>query len=190
MNSKISMLLLTSSLCACSSANYEKLNNSFNASFNAGDYQSAATNMEKGLISTNEKGEAILKNSPYLAGLSIGTADLFANSYNDSMKYFDMADKASRNGNTDGYDVKTYEKIMYNTYSTYAAMNVDPSNVQMYLNKADKAQKEAKVENKDAVNNAKKDEKLKEAKKLGIDFDSILSKAMKETETKQTHRPK
>lgn len=186
MNKKISTLLLVSSLYACSSANYENLNKSFNTNFNAGNYQSAATDMSKNLSDKNEKGEEILKDSPYLAGLSIGTADLFGKSYSDSIKYFDIADKAARNGTTDDYDVKMYEKIMYNTYSTYAAMNAEPSSAKMYLNKADKAQKENKVANKKAISDFKNNEKVKLASsKLGINVDKFLNNAMKATETKQ-----
>lgn len=189
MNSKISVLLLASSLCACSSANYEKLNKSFSANFSTGNYQSAAVDMSKQLADKNEKGEDILKDSPYLAGLSIGTADLFGHSYSDSMKYFDMADKAARNNTTDSYEVKMYEKIMYNTYSTYAAMNAEPSSAKMYLNKADKAQKENKIANKNAINDLKKDEKVKlAASKFGINIDDFFGKVMKATETKQVSK--
>ena len=191
---KISNLCLMSLLCACAGS-FEKANENFTKDFNKGMYQKASVEMANTLNDGQEAGLPKLKDSPYLASLQIGTASLFANNYKASMAYFDTADKSVRNNDTDGYDAKFYEKIMYNTYSAVSAMNSDPDNVQMYMNKASKAQIEIKANNKSSIDKEAKKNKEEQEKKakaeaflksVGMSFDSIVSQANKTSESEDS----
>ncbi len=183
MYKKIPSIFMMSLLCACAGS-FDKANESFTKDFNAGQYEKAATEMANTLKAENKNGKPQLKDSPYLAGLQIGTASLFSKNYTNSMKYFDIANSSVKAKDTDGYDAKTYEKIMYNTYFSISAMNADPDNARVYINKASKAQKQAKNENKKSIEKLteknKEEEKNKESaenflKEMGVNFDGIIA---------------
>jgi len=162
-------LLVTASavslfLTACSSGDFEKLNTTFQADFNKGNYQAASTNLVKATAAKDDDGNDTLGENTYLVGLQAGTASLWANNAKESVKNFEFAEAVAQEKleNESGYDPKYYESIMVQTYKSVASLSEsDVDTATVMLNRANEMQNRALEKNSEAIKGLM--DKLKEA---------------------------
>ena len=154
---------------------YQAKKSEFHEQFNLGYYTAAARVMLPSFNQDASKDD--FADEKFLFSLNAGTAFLFSHEYDLSTRFLDISEAFMLNGETSGYDIKYYDKIMLSTYKALAYLHAgDLDNAKLEFNRAYSYQAEAVEENKKAI--SKSQEKIREqgAKKSLASANSIINK--------------